>query len=289
MIPLCRTLILSILCLSIAETRLKPVIRQVDHILVRADDPKSLFDLFSGTLELPVAWALSEYSGYTSGGVCAGNVNIEVLRLAGQKKPAPAGHASARYVGIAFEPIQFAESESQLKARRIRFDPLVPYISDLPDGSQGALWTTLTLSRFSGPGLTVFLCEYSPAFLNVAIRRNQLGGELVLRNGGPLGIKSVKEVDVATPDFARDRPAWQRLLAAPSQPEAAVWQVGSGPAIRLIRGPGVKIVRILVRVNSLASAKTFLAGKRMLGTVSHDRVAVEPSAIQGLEVVLVAQ
>lgn len=64
------------------KQEMKPIIRQVDHILIQASEPRDLFDFFAETLQLPVAWPIADYSGFTSGGVGAGNVNIEVVRLA---------------------------------------------------------------------------------------------------------------------------------------------------------------------------------------------------------------
>ena len=272
---------------SPAQTRkgpLKPVIRQVDHILIQADDPRGLFDFFTGTLQLPVAWPIAEYSGFMSGGVGAGNVNLEVLRLAAAKSSSPGKRAQARFMGVALEPIRLADCVIELKARGIAFDPPVPYISRLPDGSEGILWTNVALSRLSRPGLSVFLCEYSPAFLHTAIRRNQLGGQLVLRKGGPLGIRSVKEIVIATTDPAGDKAAWQKLLLRATQPQAASWSAGNGPSIRLVAGTADQIVRIILQVDSLAAAKEWLAQKQMLGSVAAGQASIKRSSLQGLDI-----
>jgi hypothetical protein len=270
-----------------AKQKLRPVIRQVDHILIQASDPKFLFNFFADTLQLPVAWPIADYSSFASGGVSAGNVNLEVLRFADQKGSSPARRAGARFIGLAFEPYRMDDCLAALQARGIPYDPPEPYVSKLPDGSEGTLWTNVVLPRVSKPGLSVFLCEYSSAFLHAEIRRNQLGGQLALRKGGPLGVKSVKEIVLSATDPARDRSGWQKLLITSAGPSAMLWQVGNGPAIHLIPGSTDRIQRIVLKVDSLKPAKDFLAEKRLLGAASAQEISIDPSKIQGLSIRLV--
>lgn len=79
----------------------KPVVKKVDHITISSTDAPGLFNFFTRELGLPVAWPLAEYPGFTTGGVQAGNVNIESLHMG--KSGAPAT-ASADIYGIVFEP-----------------------------------------------------------------------------------------------------------------------------------------------------------------------------------------
>src|SRR5512136_1164601 len=120
-----------------AEQTLEPVIRQVDHILVATEDPAPLFDFFAGTLQLPVAWPLADYRGFSSGGIGAGNVNIEVMRSLKQEVASSGKSVKARFAGFAFEPALLAQSLPQLKARGIPYKSPEPYRSTLPDGSEG--------------------------------------------------------------------------------------------------------------------------------------------------------
>lgn len=262
--------------------KLKPVVRQADHVLIQSSDPAYLFDFLAGTLQLPVAWPVAEYSGFVSGGVGAGNVNIEVLRLADPKSTAPGGLAQARFIGLAFEPFRLADCLPELQARGIEHGPPQAYISALPNGSRGTLWTHVVLPQLSKPGLSVFLCEYNPAFLHAEIRRNQLGGQLVLKRGGPLGIKSVREIVIGAKNPKTWSPEWQRLLSPSAQSPAALWQAGSGPAIRLVSDSSDRIQRIIFRVVSLKAARSFLAENQLLGATSADEVAIMPGKIQGL-------
>ena len=266
------------------KTKLKPVIRQVDHILIESTDPAPLFDFFANVLRLPVAWPIAEYSGFTSGGVGAGNVNLEVLRFAGPKDSPSAGRTQAHFIGLALEPYRLVDCLAALEARSITHDPPEPYNSKLPDGSVGTLWTNVVLPRVSKPDRSVFLCEYSPAFLNVEIRRNQLGGQLALKQGGPLGIKAVKEIVLGTTNPAGDRLEWQKLLVTAAGASATAWEAGSGPSIHLVPASSDRIQRIVFKVNSLKSAKDFLQEKHWLGAVSAEEVSIDASKVQGLSI-----
>ncbi len=47
-------------------TRAKPLVKQVDHLILRVDEATAhqLFALFSETLQLPAAWALASYPAF---------------------------------------------------------------------------------------------------------------------------------------------------------------------------------------------------------------------------------
>jgi hypothetical protein len=267
------------------ETKRKAsIVRQIARILIESGDPKILFDLFSEEFQLPVAWPLEENRGYLSGGLGAGNVNIEVYRY-GQQKLVPARKDTrAHYSGLALEPYPLPEALRELREIGIPYSPPEPYTSTLPNGSQGVLWTTVPLPSFSRPGMSIYLYEYSPAFLQVNIRRNQLGNRLTLNNGGPLGFLAVREIVIASADFERDKAAWTRLLGAPTAP--GTWSAGVGPAIRLIPESRDFIQKIVIQVKSLDRAKTFLKKKRLLGRASAREIALKPSRIQSLNISL---
>jgi hypothetical protein len=262
-----------------------PVIRQADRILIESGDPKALFDIFSVDLQLPEAWPLAENQGYVSGGLGAGNVNLEFYRYAPRKSDAAREAAKARYSGLALEPYPLSEALPELKARGISYSSPEPYVSALPNGTQGALWTLVPLPSFSKPGVSIFLYEYSPAFLKVDIRRKQLGNRLILNNGGPLGIQSVREIVIAAANLEKDKTAWRRLLGEPTP--AGNWIMSAGPAIRLVQGAEDRIQKIIFQAKSLDQAKTFLIKKRMLGTVSAREISLSPSRVQRLNISLV--
>jgi hypothetical protein len=266
-----------------SPTRKLPIVRQADHLQIASGDPKDLFDIFTGKLELPVAWPFVETKDYSSGGFGTGTFMMQVFRSGATT--AAAGPESARYAGLAFEPYSLSECLSDLDARGIAHGPPQPYIGTRPDRTRGELWTTAALTGLSAGGMNILLYEYSPVFLNVHVRRNQLAGQLVLRKGGPLGVVSIEEIVIAT--GGRESQTWQRLLE-PAQPdEPRRWKVGNGPAIRLIPGRSTRIERMTFVVDSLERAQAFLRREKMLGAAPKGELAINPARVQGLGIRLV--
>ena len=68
-----------------------PLLQQIDHIGIQADNPKALFEFFTEVLGLPVAFPYVEYPYYISGSVVLGNIFLEIMRF-GSSTPYPRGH-----------------------------------------------------------------------------------------------------------------------------------------------------------------------------------------------------
>src|SRR5688572_25062579 len=79
-------LIGSSLC-SVAQKKepARPPVVQIDHVMIRVDDPSKFYAFFTDTLALPVAWPLATRGGVTSGGASFGNANIEAIQFLEQK------------------------------------------------------------------------------------------------------------------------------------------------------------------------------------------------------------
>ncbi len=284
------TVILLLICTGIqAQTgkRKGPIVRQVDRVLIESGNPQQLFEFFSRELQLPEAWPLAENQGHLSGGLSAGNVNIEFYRTAAVKGAPPRTIRNARYAALALEPYPLADAMREMRTSGIKFSPPEPSVSTLPNGTQGVLWTLVPLPSYSKPGMSIFLYEYSPAFLKVDIRRKQLGNRLTLNNGGPLGIQSVHEIVIAAGDYEREMAAWRRLLGEPALP--AQWKIGAGPALRLVRGPEDIIQEIAFTVRSLESAKAFLKRNQWLGAATSIDAFLKPAKTQALKMRLIQE
>jgi hypothetical protein len=269
---------------ALTNARKGPIVRQADRLLIESGNPEPLFSFFSDDLQLPIAWPLSENQGYMSGALGAGNVTIEIFRYARSEEEKMNSKTAARFAGLALEPYPLEEALRELKAEKIPYGSPQNSISILPDGTKGVVSTTVPLPSFSKSPLSVFLFEYSPAFLQVDVRRKQMGNRLTLNRGGPLGIRSMHEIVLSASNFEESRAAWQRLLGRQTDP--GYWKLGSGPAIRLIPGSKDKIQRIVVQVRSLAQAKSFLKENNLLGTLSTEEISIKPSRIQGLIIAL---
>lgn len=271
-----------------AAQRTAPPIRRIDHIMIRTDDPARLYAFFTETLQLPVAWPMmSPREGVATGGVGFGNVNVEAIRFPGQK-----GQPSrAQLLGFGFEPSSLAECLAELDRRGITYGERRPLIATGPDGSKNTLWTNVTLRQFSDgeaadATMHVFLSEYSPAYVDVEQRRKRLRGQLADSGGGPLGVEAVKEVVVGVTDLAA-RGLWQKLLDPTPLSGSSTWQVGDGPAIRLLQAGENTTHGLVISVASLPEARAFLRERGLLGIDSRQEVTIDPSKIEGLNIRLV--
>jgi hypothetical protein len=263
-------------------------IRQVDHVMIRTGAPHELYAFFTEVLQLPIAWPLmSPRPGVATGGVAFGNVNVEAIQVPGQKDNTP------RLLGFAFEPAALDQSLAELDRREITYGERRPLVVAGPDGARTVQWTNVTLRQFSDADgaddgtMHIFLSEYSPTYVDVGQRRARLRTELAQRGGGPLGVVAVKEIVVGVVDLETARRLWQQLLdpVRPSTPDA--WQVGDGPAIRLVRAPENTTRTLVVSVRSLPKAKAFLRGRGLLGSESDEAASIDPSKIGGLDIRLV--
>ena len=100
-------------------------------------------------------------------------------------------------------------------------------------------------------------------------------------------MKAVKEVAIGARDSKAATKLWKKLLE-PRRPSATgLWQVGDGPAIRVVRAGESQLQGLIISVVSLRRAKTFLRERGLLGSVTGKVVTIDPSKIQGLNIRLV--
>jgi hypothetical protein len=255
------------------------VVRQIDHVRIASSEARELFELLSVTLRLPVVWPMSDYGAFASGGVAVGNVNLEIV-----KDAATAGDAAkSRWTGFALEPTPLGTCLRELDARGIPHGAAAPFrkweLGQLPI----TLWKTVSLPTVSSDACEVFLCEYAA---DVAVRRQRLLKELESRDGGPLGIRSVREIVLGSRDVARARAAWQKLLDPTEGTAAGVWPVGGGPAIRVVQADKDGIDGLVIEVKSLP-ARLFLKSIELFGSDGPSEVTLGGSQLEGLHVTLV--
>src|SRR5688500_15586323 len=268
------------------KERAHPV-RRIDHSMVRMDDTDQCHGLLPKTLLLRVAWPLATRGGVTSGAVGVGNTNIEAIQFPGQKP------SHAKLVGFGFEPSPLAECLGELDRRGITYGKPRPFVVTEQGGSVKTLFTNVTLRQFSDADrpvdatIHIFLSEYSPTYVDVEKRRARLRKELQESGGGPLGITGVKEVIVSATDLDEATRLWKKLLGPNSPSAPGVWPVGDGPAIRVVRAKENKLQGLIISVLSLPRAKAFLRERGLLGPVTRNRVTIDSSKIQGLNIQLI--
>ena len=65
------------------------------------------------------------------------------------------------------------------------------------------------------------------------------------------------------------------------------WQIGDGPAVRLVAAKQNQAQALVIRVASLERAKAFLRDKQLLGAEVAGQVSIDPSKVGGLDLRLV--
>jgi hypothetical protein len=271
-----------------AQTASAPV-RYIDHIMIRTDDPESLFAFFSDTLRLPIAWPLDDRNGVVSGGVGFGNVNIEAIKFPGQINEPAATH----WVGLALEPVSLEQSLAELRRRGIAYAAPRPFVAVGPDGVRMTSFTNVTLQEFSDADLPaqatmqVFLSEYNPTYVDAVERRGRLRNELAAKQGGPLGLVRVQEVTIGTTDLRAANRNWERLVAPTPPLGGSLWRIGDGPAVRLVQAERTMIQGLVLAVASLSAAREFLQERKLLGGSSETELVILPARVRGLDIRLV--
>lgn len=272
-----------------------PVVRQVDHIIVEADsvaNAKSLWSVFSKTLNLPIAWPPDDYKGFFSGGVNAGNVNLEFVYFKGgsaqyfKGESAPVSSkgnkvASARFGGLGLEPVPLTEAIARLDALGLRHGKPDAYQTQDESGKNLVLWTTVYLDELS-KNMDVFLCEYSNE--DIQDTRRYLRSQLRQRDGGPLGIDSVKEVVIGTSNYETTVSLWGKLLNKKAPSSGEELKPSRGPALRLVSSRSDTIRSIVVRVGDLDRARRFLKKNALLGHEVKNGIVIDPARLMGIDV-----
>lgn len=265
-------------CMSQSPASVEPIVKQIDHILILSPSAKELFALLSETFQLPVAWPMTDYGGFTCGGVSLGNVNLEIIL-----EQTPDESRDARWTGFALEPLLLRTSLRELDARGIGHGLPDPFREFQSDGSLKTRWTTVGLPDVSCDTTQVFLCEYDDG---ITTRRQRLAEELRSRNGGPLSIDAAKQIVYGTRDVKDARRQWQMLLKPTEPSSEGVWPVGSGPALQVVGADTDGIRSLILSVVDLDQAKRFLNSQNLYDDES-DVVRVDGPLLRGLNFILV--
>jgi hypothetical protein len=257
-----------------------PLVRQLDRVLIEAEDPSALFRLFSEGFGLPVGWEFGDYGEVVSGSVWAGNVCLEFARFKELRfgrvaawDEADAGRA--RLGGIAFEPtMPVFEVAGMLGG--LGLHPGAGHTSEN--------WTSLEVKGLLDPPGVVFLTEY--AFDGAAWRAG-LGEAFAASGGGPLGFEGVQEIHIGVRDVNEATPAWSGLLQGLPVYPGAAWCGAERGALRLVPWGRDEVASLMLRVRSVAAATAFLESAGMPAHESLDGVFLEPTLVQGLHLQLV--
>ncbi|MBA2679413.1 MAG: hypothetical protein H0U76_13570 [Ktedonobacteraceae bacterium] len=133
----------------------------------------------------------------------------------------------------------------------------------------------------------IFLCEYNKKYYDTTQGRLRRQAELQARQGGPLGLLGVQEIVVGVKDMEAARTSWQQLFDPLSEVELGRWEVGDGPAIRLVPRDQDGLVRMVWKVASLERAAAFLSGQGLLEHGSEGQIILDSTKLYGLDICLI--
>ncbi len=131
-----------------------------------------------------------------------------------------------------------------------------------------------------------FLVDYDSAFTE-NFKREEARHSLRNRNGGPLGIIGLREVVVGANHIDAVRGRWSDLFCPVAESTPNRWRFDNGMRVQLVPQSNDGLVALVVEVECLDQAKTFLATHDMIGSVSESSVAIALSTLAGLDIRLV--
>jgi len=255
------------------------IIKQVDHILLTPEDPQGLFDFLSQELKLPIAWPYQKYGGFASGGVFAGNVNLEALIF-----PHSVVSTSSKIAGIAFEPSTSTEEiVKELDRRQIAHGEPETYEVG-PEGSKVKLWTNTIIENMV-PGSFIFICEYHIHKIykvEPTAMREKLEKDFKNVNGGLLGIEYVSEIKIKLKNRAKALEKWQNLLKPYECFQDGCFDLGKGPSLRFLESDQDYIYSLKLKVQSLKKAGDYLSSKGLIHTKDNHMVTTNPVKTFGI-------
>lgn len=252
---------------------------KLDHVFVPVADPAPLFELFTGTLGLPVAWPVHDYGSFRSAGACFGNANIEFVAgdPAGFPYFAPTEPLTVR--GIAFEPAS-AGVAAMLDERKLRHaDPFS--FEGHGHAHDGLLWTNVFLAGMLGRAAVAFTCEYHE---EESLRGRAAHQAMEACGGGVLGVRRLSEVTLGVTDLDRSLARWKSFLAPAEADGHGAFRPGDGPAIRLKPSPIEGVAGLWVEVESLGRARDALHELDLLGPTRASGVGLDYARTGGLDV-----
>lgn len=247
------------------------LINQIDHVLIQTEHVYEVFDILSEVLDIPVVWNIKSYGGiFTSGGICFGNINVEILSYAKFLRIFGIVPNKDGIIGIAFEPDNSIEDTCKM-LDEIKIDHGKPKpFSGKVAGEKKTLWTNLCLKNMLSK-FQIFFCKYT---FDVGERRNKFNKKLTEKNGGLLGVEYIKEVKIGCSN-SKNLNLWKKLLQEENEQKKSCISFESGPVINLVETKEDCILSMLVKVKSIDKAKKMLSKNKQVSLNDNNEIIIK--------------
>lgn len=300
----------------LTPTPTESLILGIDRILIHTQDVERVFGRFRYEFGLPIAWPITDCGLLLSGGLHAGNMNIEIGRLTGFGVP------GTWFYGLGLAPSQPTwETTNGLRSRKVLHTPPVTlryeepvatrstltFLGNLLDGQPntpfwlGRPWGgdtricralaalstwmvgteagSMMFSKLLGSSV-VFICD------NQIDRHQERFTELKAnwrraRQSGPYGITGIAAVDI---ELATNTASWGRLLDRPDLNTSSTHSFSMGPQLRFHPGVGNRLLGIEFSCGDLESTAQKLIEKRSLVPTVGSRITLAPDRMDGLTI-----
>ena len=259
---------------AVAQASARPVAKRIDHVMIMTRERERLVALLTDTLQLPLVWPQPGDSWTSTTGIALGDVNLEFV---------PREQATTTMLGnLAIQPVDLTAAPDQLRERG-----LVPREPSTQTTDAGTPRWTILGFRHAFQGVSFFLIQYLAFDMNE--RRTRFDQILRQRQGGPLGLRRVREFRLAyAPEHLPGaRHGWRQLLGESGAADSNRFELAAGPGIRLVPDAGPQSGGLVIEVESLARATDAARSLRLLHSSSRDSVVLDPARFGGLRLILV--
>ncbi|WP_297637600.1 hypothetical protein [uncultured Clostridium sp.] len=233
------------------------LINKVDHILVQSNYVKEIFNVLTEILDLPIVWDIKNFKDtFISGGVCFGNVNIEILNYSTVLRKHKIVPDKEGIIGVAFEPINSIEKiVMELNGEGVKHGGIEPF-KEYIHGKSKTLWTNLFLEDLL-EGSQIFFCKYE---IDIQKRRQRVANILKNRDGGKIKLERVDEIVIG---YSKEETLkqWEKISIGK---EKFIKRFEDGPKVKFIESEKDEILSILLKVESIDYAKKVLVDNKYI-------------------------
>jgi len=229
----------------------------IEHLNLSSPKAEELFTFFKNDLGLTINWDYLVWSDdFASGGISFANVPVEIQVSKGTIKTS--------FMGICLEPHESLEQILPvLDSTNILFDNFRPFISTLQDGTKETTLEIMNIRNVLPTDINFIICDFKHRD-QVHRNREEAYNLLKINNGGNLGVILLKEVVIGCRHLSSciNEPS---KLPGIKMADNNWFSFRSGPDMRITYSFTEGILRIVVQVNSLVSAKEYLKSRNILG------------------------